>query len=280
VTIREAIAAGSAQAAEAGSDTPGLDASLLLSSVLGLDRAALLAHGPDVLSQAQFDSYTALCRRRCEGQSVAYILGKKEFWGLEFIVTSQTLVPRPDTELLVELSLEFLKGKPARSKVLDCCTGSGCIAVSIAKERPDVSVFASDLSEEALGVANRNALELLGPSRVSFFHSDLLASVPESFTLIVSNPPYIPSSDISSLAAEVRGEPLLALDGGPDGLDIMRRLVKESRERLDEGGRLIVESGAEQAEAVAGLMEEAGFRWISIHKDLAGRDRATGGTVS
>jgi len=280
MTVGEARAEGAAVLRASGADTPELDAALLLAEVLGCGRSDLILRAYDELAPTHFDAFRTFLARRAEGECVAYILGSKEFRGLEFIVTPEVLVPRPDTEILVEAALEWLAARKELSlrtpRVMDVCTGSGCIAVSLKTEFPDAVVQACDLSRPALDVASRNA-ERHGAD-VAFTQSDLLGSVTGSFDLIVSNPPYVPSSVIPGLSAEVRREPLLALDGGEDGLVLIRRLILESASRLDQGGRLLIESGPEQTGEISRLLGEAGFSDLRCYPDLAGRPRTTGGT--
>lgn len=314
--VGEALAEGAALLRKAGVDSPSLDSSLLLAASLGIDRSRLLARRSDPLAPQVEERYRNYLYRRATGDCTAYVLGSKEFRGLDFVVTPDVLVPRPDTETLVEAAAAWIdaqprdftgKGSSAPLRLLDVCTGSGCVAVSLKSERPDVDVSASDLSPAALAVARVNAERLLNSrhrdteyterapsssvpsfsssvssvadSSIRFYESDLLASVPGRFDLIVSNPPYVPSGVIPGLAVEVRREPRLALDGGADGLDLIRRLVRESRERLDGGGRLLVESGADQTARIAELMAKAGFIGIETIRDLAGLERVTGGSV-
>ena len=308
MTIGGARAEGAALLRSRGVDTPELDAALLLAHSLGVDKTRLILMARDRINDSAMETFRAYLERRTAGTCVAYILGRKEFRGLEFSVGPAVLVPRPDTEVLVEAALEYLSAAfpvgaasgGRRPRILDVCTGSGCIAVSLAAERPDALVSACDLSPEALGVARLNAGRLL-PGRlpppgasepdhpapagsgdlfsISFYQSDLLASVPGAFDLIVSNPPYVPAAVIDTLAAEVRGEPRMALDGGEDGLDLIRRLVQESSRRLDQGGRILVESGSEQTGAVADLMRGAGFGDIRTYRDLADLGRVTGAAL-
>lgn len=295
MTVREASAAGAARLAEAGVDSPALDASLLLAHILGTDRASLLASGPDNVPSDAEAAYEALIERRAAGTCVAYLVGYKEFRGLAFAVTPAVLVPRPDTETLVEAALAWIDAHPAVDagrplRVLDACTGSGCVAISLKAERPALSVGACDVSEAALEVARNNARTLLGgpaeESReagteppVAFYRSDLLSDVPGRFDLIVSNPPYVPAADIDGLAPEVRGEPRLALDGGKDGLDLVRRLIAEARDRLDPGGRILIEAGWDQSPEICRLLSRSGFGRIEAFRDLGGHERVTGGTL-
>jgi release factor glutamine methyltransferase len=302
--VGEALAEGAALLRKAGADSPSLDASLLLAAALGVDRSRLFAHRPDLLEEDALSRYRGLLARRASGDCVAYVLGHKEFRGLDFLVTPAVLVPRPDTETLVEAALEWIDGRDAREtrrnlqasvqplRVLDVCTGSGCVAISLAAERPLLNMTGSDLSPAALAVARANADSLLPPGgesrdaptprqrpRIAFYESDLFSSVPGRFDLIVSNPPYVPTGVIPGLSVEVRREPLLALDGGTDGLDLIRRLVAEARERLDSGGRLLVESEEAQTGFIAELMRGEGFLEIEIYRDLAGLCRVTGGSA-
>lgn len=297
--VGEALAEGAALLRKAGAESPSLDASLLLAAALGIDRSRLLARRPDPLEEVTLSRYRDLLARRASGDCVAYVLGHKEFRGLDFLVSPAVLVPRPDTETLVEAALEWIDKRAASPlRALDVCTGSGCVAISLKAERPFLDMSASDLSPAALAVARENADRLLNfhhrgtedtegrrraqrnlGSTIRFFESDLLASVPGRFDLIVSNPPYVPTDVIEDLSVEVRREPRLALDGGEDGLDLIRRLIAESRKRLDSGGRLLVESGEEQTDLVAELMRGAGFVEIEIYRDLAGLGRVTGGSA-
>jgi release factor glutamine methyltransferase len=229
--------------------------------------------------------------RRLVGECTAYILGKKEFRGLEFTVTPDVLVPRPDTETLVEAVLELLgpqkdtrpggaTGNAGSPRVLDLCTGSGAVAIALKNELPCLDVWASDISEKALGVSKANAEKLLGSAAaVHFIESDLFEKIPAGadFDVIASNPPYIPPGELETLSAEVRGEPVLALDGGGDGLAIIRRIIAGAGAFLAPGGRLLLEADPRQMQAIAGLLTGTGWTGIRIWKDLAGRERVIGG---
>ncbi|MFA6508409.1 MAG: peptide chain release factor N(5)-glutamine methyltransferase, partial [Treponemataceae bacterium] len=281
MTFREARKEGSDRLARANVDSSSLDSSLLLSYATGFDRVRLLALSEEEISADRVERFRSLIERRASGICVAYLLGLKEFRGLDFVVTPAVLVPRPDTETLVEAALEWIDERvsldpeaPAKLCILDVCTGSGCIAVALKAERPEVFVSACDISSEALAVARTNSARLLGAidstDQVSFFLGDLLTPVPGIFDLIVSNPPYIPSAQIDTLAREVRNEPNLALDGGNDGFDTIRRLVPDAFEKLNNRGRLLIEAGHDQGAGVAKLMAEAGFTDIFFYPDLAG----------
>jgi release factor glutamine methyltransferase len=279
MTIREALAESGASLFEAGIETPGLDASLLLAHVLETNRTALAASGPEPLSEKKYAVFRALLDRRLNGECVAYITGKKEFRGLEFLVNSSVLVPRPDTETLVETSLLFTG---AKNIVLDLCTGSGAVAVALKNEMPEAEVCATDISNSALETAKINAARLLQDSKkIAFFQGDLYGALPDShplFSLIVCNPPYIPSSVIETLSAEVRKEPRIALDGGTSGLEIIRRVIDGAPGFLLRGGTMLLEADPRQMSEITVLLKKRGFHTIKTYNDLSGRERVTGGT--
>jgi release factor glutamine methyltransferase len=285
--IREALAEASAAGVSA------LDASLLLAEVLNMNRSSLIAADFRPLDEAPLAAFRALIKRRLAGECVAYIVGRKEFYGLDFQVNPAVLVPRPDTETLVETALEALKqlaktNQPLRA--LDLCTGSGAIAIALKHIMPELEVWAADISAEALEVARANAARLLPPDSIHFCHGDLFDGeqhspfpTPHFFHLIVSNPPYIPTGEIAALAPEVRGEPLLALDGGSAGLDIIRRIIADAPRYLcppNQGfaGALLLEADPRQMERIAALLSQAGgplagFTDIQTRRDLSGAER-------
>jgi release factor glutamine methyltransferase len=256
--------------------TPALDAALLLGEVLGLSREELITRNNYKAGSAQHKRYFDLLKRRCGGECTAYILGKKEFWGLNFFVTPAVLVPRPDTEILVEAALKILQAAPPQSLVLDLCTGSGAVAIALKHECPAFEVWAADISKDALELAGKNA-ESLG-CVINFFQGDLFNGIQNRrrFCIITANAPYIPSKDISFLLPEIQHEPRLALDGGLDGLDIIRRIIMESPLYLEAGGTLLLEADPSQMETIAALMKETGFFDPVINKDLAGKNRVIG----
>jgi release factor glutamine methyltransferase len=252
--------------------TPRLDAEVLLSHILKKDRVALYMYFDQPLQAGELAAYRELIKRRLAGEPVAYLVGKKEFHSLELIVDARVLVPRPDSEATVELALECLGDKPT-PRIVDIGTGSGAIALALKKERPDSTVIAVDKSPEAAEVARQNATRL--GLAVEVVVGEFIA--PEgAFDLIVSNPPYIPTGEIATLSAEVRREPRLALDGGADGLEVIRKLIELSRGRLQSGGALVIEVGAGQAPAVADRLMTAGLR-VKTKKDLGGIERAVAG---
>jgi release factor glutamine methyltransferase len=270
----DAVAALRERLAEA-SPTAALDAELIVAGVLGTGRAALAGDPDRALAAEELFALESLVRRRLAGEPVAYLTGRREFWSLDLEVTPAVLVPRPETELLVERALAVLAGvrDPA---VLDLGTGSGAIALAIASTRPDAAVTATDSSMAALAVAERNARRL-GLSNVSFLAGDWYAPVEGGrFDAIVSNPPYVAAGD-PALAA-LAHEPAFALVAGRDGLAALAAVAAGARVRLQPGGWLIVEHGANQGAAVRDLLAGAGLAAVATHSDLAGRERASEGT--
>ena len=261
---------------ERGLPAARLDAEVLLSHVLGMDRIALYTHFDQPLAKEELARYRELIRRRLAGEPVAYLVSRQEFWSIPLYVDERVLIPRPETEILVEVVLAFLKGK-AQPRVLDVGTGSGAIAIAIAHERPDAEVLAVDVSPGALEVAKRNAEA--ADAEVEFLAGDLFApaSARGPFTAIASNPPYIEDGAFAALQREVQREPRGALLGGPDGLAVIRRLVAGAPPLLEEGGMLAMELGAGQAQAVARLLGARGFREVAVKRDLAGIERIVSG---
>lgn len=249
-----------------------LEADLLAGHVLGQSRAWLYTHAdfrPDADARVRMDE---LLERRLAGEPVAYMLGMREFWGREFRVTPEVLIPRPETELLVEEALAL--DLPPRARVLDLGTGSGCLALTLAAERPAWRVTATDLCAGALAVARSNR-ERLGLARVALHQGDLFTPVAgRHFDLVVSNPPYVGDSDPHLERGDVRFEPRRALAAGPDGLAEIRRIVEQTPDCLNDGGWLMLEHGHDQGQAVRGLMERRGFNRLRCLPDLAGIPRA------
>ena len=253
-----------------------LEAEVLLVHVLGKPRSWLIAHADDVLDAAPATAFAALVQRRRAGEPVAYITGSRGFWSLELEVSPATLIPRVETELLVELALERLP-QAASSRVADLGTGSGAIALAIARERPRAHVVATDASAAALAVARRNA-ERLGIANVTFMQGDWLDPLADHrFDVIVSNPPYIEADDPHLAQGDLRFEPASALASGHDGLDDIRRIVADARAHLEPGGWLMMEHGWNQGDAVRAVLEAAGYRDVFTACDLEERDRVSGG---
>jgi release factor glutamine methyltransferase len=253
-----------------------VDAEVLLLHVLGQSRSWLFAHADDVLDAHAQTAFEALVARRVAGEPVAYLTGRRGFWTLELDVTPATLIPRPETELLVELALERLP-RDAASHVADLGTGSGAIALAIARDRPQAHVVATDASAEALAVARRNA-QRLGIANVRFIHGDWLAPLAgERFALIVSNPPYIEAADPHLVQGDLRYEPASALASGVDGFDDIRRIVADARAHLEPGGWLLFEHGWNQGDVARALLREVGYAQVFTAQDLEARDRVSGG---
>ena len=275
-TPYERIGAARARLVAAGipAQDAAFDAEVLARHALGWDRATLLARGRDP-EPPEFEArYHALVERRVQREPVAHIVGRREFWGMEFEVSRDVLVPRPETELVVEEALAFARDYSCRT-VIDVGTGSGCIAIAIARELPEARVLALDASEAALAVARRNADRLGVAERVTFAHSDLFEQVEAKADLIVSNPPYVPARDEPSLQSEVgRYEPHAALFAGEDGLAIIRRLFNDAPRHLAPTGRLIVEFGFGQEAAVRDAATAAGWSIERVGADLQGIPRS------
>ncbi|MFK4812528.1 peptide chain release factor N(5)-glutamine methyltransferase [Devosia sp. ZW T5_3] len=257
-----------------GFASPALDAKLLAGHGLGLTALDMALRENEPVEAGAAERIAELMQRRLSGESVARIIGEREFYGLAFALNGATLEPRPETELLVEMALEAL---PQGGQLLDLGTGTGCIPIAVLVNRADATGVATDLSAEALVAARGNAGRHGVAERLVFLQGswfEALASRGETFDLIVSNPPYINSAVIETLADEVKSfDPRLALDGGPDGLAPYRVIAQEAGKRLKRGGRVLVEIGYDQGEAVTGLFEAAGFTDVTLHKDLNGLDR-------
>lgn len=269
MTFREAFAYGEEQLNTAGIVDARTDAWLLLTFICKIDRTFYYSHMDEEMSKAQFAEYENVLGKRIEHVPLQYITGEQDFMGLPFHVNEAVLIPRQDTETLVEEALKVIR---PGMKVLDMCTGSGCILISILKNVVDVEGFGYDISKQAINVAKENAK--LNNVTAAFERSDLFDSVIDTFDVIVSNPPYIPTDVIAGLMPEVAVyEPFHALDGKEDGLYFYRKIVKECKEYLKPEGKLLFEIGHDQGEAVSQLMMEAGFTGVRVIKDLAGNDR-------
>lgn len=254
------------------SDEAAIEAQLLLQHLLNVNRAWLIAHQNDALEANIHEAYRALINRRANGEPIAYIMGYRDFYGLKLKVTPDTLIPRPDTETLVDAALEKIEPNLPLS-ICDLGTGTGAIALAIAKNRPHAQVTAVDFSEKALEVARQNAQDL-SILNCQFLQSDWLSALKNhSFDVIVSNPPYIEADDQHLNQGDLRFEPLSALASGKDGLDDIRTIIRQSKNHLKPSGWLMLEHGYNQAEAVANLFKEAGFSDISHALDLQGIQR-------
>jgi release factor glutamine methyltransferase len=259
-------------------DTPLLDAVVLLAHALSTTKEKLLASMPEEADPDAAQLFRGFIDQRCRGIPVSYIRKIKEFYGLEFYVDERVLVPRPDTEVLVEKVLDVVRHDPRLQRVHDVGTGSGCVGIAIKRTVPHLTVSASDISASALEVAGRNAEQILGGALPSF-RSDMLDAVPGTFDVIASNPPYLRDQEVSDMLRLGWPEPALALRGGEDGTDLAARLIRSAPARLASGGWLILEASAPQFTRLYALMDQAGFHSIDVEKDLAGRDRVIAGRL-
>lgn len=266
-TVRQAIAR---------SGVAPIDAQLLLAHALGVSRTWLIAHADDALAPDDEAVFALLARRRRDGEPVAYLTGRREFFGLDLCVGPAVLIPRPETETLVDIALARIR-RDGSPRVLDLGTGSGAIALAIAEARPEARVYACDASADAIAVAHANA-QRLGLANLRFFVADWYAGVPElPFDAIVANPPYIAAGDPHLEAGDLRFEPQAALSPGGDGLGALRIIIAGAPARLVPGGLLAVEHGFDQPGPVRGMFGEAGFLAVVTHADLAGHARVTSG---
>ena len=280
LSVRDALLWGVELFRQAGIENGRLDAEVLLRHVLDMEKEQLYVSADAPLGAGDEAKFRELLQRRSRREPVAYITGRKEFWSLDFVVTPAVLIPRPETELLVEVALQCVRqlASGPSVKVLDVGTGSGAISVCLAKEQPETEIVAVDISPLALDVARDNAGRHGVADRIRFLPGDLFAPVkamPETFNVIVSNPPYIRTGELSMLAGEIRDwEPMTALDGGADGIDTYRRIIGEAHEYLTPGGSIVLEIGADMAPAVAELLSRSGcYGPASVYQDYAGRDR-------
>ena len=271
----EAFLMGMQKLKEAEIGEAQLDARLLLEEVCGTDHNTLLCHGDREVSEAEEEQYRKALEQRAVHVPLQHLLGYQDFMGLRFQVNEHVLIPRQDTEILVEEAMRYLHDG---MRILDLCTGSGCILLSLLHYSNDCEGVGVDISQEALQVAAQNA-ELLG-IKADFLKSDLYEKVTGKFDLLVSNPPYIERKVIPTLMEEVREyDPYIALDGGEDGLDFYRRIIGGAQDYLKRGGQILMEIGSGQAQAVSELLREAGFKEIDVCRDFAGLDRVVSGRL-
>ena len=273
MTYREAVEFGTKCLTDAGVPDAALDAWYLLQMVYKIERSYYYVHGEEDITQDAQKEYEIAVQKRAEHIPLQYIIGEQEFMGLRFKVNSNVLIPRQDTETLVEQVLKIVK---PGMKVLDLCTGSGCVLISVLKNAPELTGMGSDISKTALLVAKENAK--LHEVDAEWVRSDLFDNITETFDVIMANPPYIPTGEILSLMPEVRDfEPENALDGGADGLDFYRKIAGQVKDYLNPGGYVYMEIGYDQGEAVSELMRNAGFTEVEVIKDLARNDRVVKG---
>lgn len=267
-----------------GLESPRLDAELLLGSVLGIDRIRIITDAQRPLTPDELARYRDLHRRRRGHEPVAYLLGQREFYGRMFLVDAGVLIPRPDTETLVDVALRRTASRSLYGRAIDLCTGSGCVAITFARERPTWRVDGADLSPRAIATARRNALRLGAIWNIRWVEGDLFAplgAVEPIHDLITANPPYIPEAEVETLEPDIRDhEPRMALTGGADGLDVTRRLIAEAPRHLAPGGVLALEIMSGTSAAVADLLRQAGLGEVEITRDYGGHDRVVSGRLA
>jgi release factor glutamine methyltransferase len=275
-TIAEAMAEATAKLSAARVDSPKLVARVLLAHTLGAPRANVVAYSPQQpLQSHQLDAYRGLVARCAAGEPMAYIVGHTEFYRLDFLTDRRALIPRPETEHLVELALKKPQMANAKSLIVEVGTGSGCVVVSLAVKLPELRLIATDISAEALALAHENAKRHKVSSRIQFLRGDLLAPVPARAEGVVANLPYVTTTEWQSLPIHIREhEPRIALDGGPDGLDLFRRLFSQAPRYVKPNGWLLLEIGATQGQAVSALARQAfPLAAVNLHRDYAGLTR-------
>ena len=281
MTVKQLLQTGIAMLEKSNMENPIMHARILLENTLKVNREYIVVNDKEKVDEIKEGSYLENINRLINGEPIQYITNYQEFMKLDFYVDENVLIPRADTEILVEEAINFMqKNKKKNLKVLDMCTGSGAIAISIAKNIESVKVYAVDLSEKALEVAQKNALQNGVFDKCEFIKSDMFENIKERFDVIISNPPYIRKKDIENLDVNVRKEPLMALDGGEDGLDFYRILIDDSYKFLEKDGRLFLEIGYDQKEEVMSLFKER-YKYKDIYskKDLSGNDRIICATI-
>ena len=289
MTVAGALREGRSRLFYAEVDTPLLDATILLCEAVGTTKERLLAALPEAVAEEHYRRYRELLDRRSAGMPVSYLRGRKEFFSLEFAVDPRVLVPRPDTEVLVEEALRLVSDHPGLRRVHDACTGSGCVAIALKHSRPDLEVSASDLEPQVRVVFAANARRILGggseeagdcaPAPIPFTLSDLLAGLAGPFDLITANPPYLSDREVEDLVKIGWPEPLRALRGGPDGTDLLAALIRQAPERLSRPGFLLLEAAPAQMPCLRALLAQAGFEEVAVVPDLAGRERVVRGRL-
>ena len=274
--IREALTEGTSllRESQTASETPFLDASILLSFILNISKEKLLASYPDLINDSDFAAFINILKKRVNNTPVSYLLNQKEFFGLNFYVDESVLVPRPDSETLVEKALDIIAKSDCIKNVLDLCTGSGALGIALKHSNPDLNVSCSDISQDAVKICRKNSKEILN-KELNVIQSNLFDKIKEKFDLIISNPPYLTTQETRDMMRTGWKEPGLALDGGVDGLDFIRKIVDISPDYMNKNGYLIIESSIDQTNKIRALLDSGEFYNTSIGKDLSGRNRVT-----
>lgn len=275
-TIREVLTEGTSilkNSITAG-DTPFLDAMILLSFILGISKEELLASYPDKINKSDTDAYNAILQKRISNQPVSYLIKQKEFYGLNFYVDENVLVPRPDSETLIETAISILEKSTKQKSILDLCTGSGALAIVLKHTFPEINIQCSDLSLEAIEVCKKNCRIILG-KELKTIKSDLFNKIDGKFDMIITNPPYLTDKETDIMMNNSWPEPGMALRGGQDGLDYIKKIIKEAPDYLEKNAYLLIESSIDQTETIMRLLESSEFSNTRIVKDLSGRNRVT-----
>jgi len=277
-TIREALAEGTSLLKESrtASETPFLDALILLSFILNISKEKLLASYPDLLDDSDHAAFINILKKRVKNTPVSYLLNQKEFFGLNFYVDENVLVPRPDSETLVEKALDIIAQSDSIKNVLDLCTGSGALGIALKHTNPNINVSCSDISQDAVKICSKNSKEILG-KELNVIQSNLFDKIKGKFDLIITNPPYLTTQETNDIIKTGWKEPGLALDGGVDGLDFIRKIVDISPDYMNKNAYLLIESSIDQTSKIQTLLDSGQFYNTSINKDLSGRNRVTMG---
>ena len=275
-TIREVLTEGTLLLKESlsSAETPFLDAMVLLSFILGITKEELLASYPDRITKNNEDAFNEILIKRISNQPVSYLINRKEFYGLNFYVDKNVLVPRPDSETIVETAIDILKKSPAQKYVLDLCTGSGALAIALKHSLPEINIQCSDLSLGAIEVCKKNSRDILG-EELKTIESDLFENIDYKFDMIITNPPYLTDEETDKMMDNAWPEPGMALRGGIDGLDYIRKIIMEAPDYLEKDAYLLIESSIDQTENIQLILESGNFYNTRIIKDLSGRNRVT-----
>ena len=277
-TIREVLTEGTSllKNSHAASETPFLDALILLTYVLDISKEKLLASYPDKMSVTNYNSYFDLLNKRSKNYPVSYLTKEKEFFGLSFYVDENVLVPRPDSETLVETAIKILENHPQMKNILDLCTGSGALAIALKHTVPRIDVLCSDLSSEAIEICRKNSRSILA-KELKIIESDLFENIEGAFDIIITNPPYLTDEETEKMMGTGWKEPDMALQGGKDGLDFIREIIDKAPDFLKKNGYLLIESSIDQTEIIRELMDSSNYYNTGIIRDLSGRNRVTAG---
>ena len=277
-TIREVLTEGTSFLKESitASETPFLDAMILLSYILDISKEVLLASYPEKITTFDENAFYDILKKRVSNQPVSYLIKKKEFYGLQFYVDKNVLVPRPDSETLIELAISILEKYPSQRDVLDLCTGSGALAIALKHTLPSVNIQCSELSSKAIKVCKKNCRTILG-KELKVITSDLFDKIEGMFDMIITNPPYLTDLETESMMKNGWPEPEMALRGGTDGLDFIRKIITSAPDYMEKNAYLLIESSIDQTEAIKLLLESGKFYNTRIVKDLSGRNRVTSG---